>query len=126
MLIHRMHLDDNYVVLDINSGAVHLVDKEIYDLLGFYDGTNKEETIEKFSSTYPHKAIMEDLAALEDLQKQGLLFSPEFPVPDTFKFEPILKSLCLHIAHAPYVLGYTRTTMVGNKGQRSREAEQIP
>ena len=26
--------------------------------------------------------------------------------------------------HAPYVLGYTRTTMVGNKGQRSREAEQ--
>ena len=28
--------------------------------------------------------------------------------------------------HAPYVLGYTRTTMVGNKGQRSREAEQIP
>ena len=28
--------------------------------------------------------------------------------------------------HAPYVLGYTRTTMVGNRGQRSREAEQIP
>ena len=28
--------------------------------------------------------------------------------------------------HAPYVLGYTRTTMVGNKGQRSREAEPIP
>ena len=28
--------------------------------------------------------------------------------------------------HAPYVLGYTRTTMVGNKGQRNREVEQIP
>ncbi len=28
--------------------------------------------------------------------------------------------------HAPYVLGYTRTTMVGNRGQRSREAEQKP
>ena len=28
--------------------------------------------------------------------------------------------------HAPYVLGYTRTTMVGNRGKRSREAEQIP
>ena len=26
--------------------------------------------------------------------------------------------------HAPYVLGYTRTTMVGNRGQRSREVEQ--
>ncbi len=28
--------------------------------------------------------------------------------------------------HAPYALGYTRTTMVGNRGKRSREAEQIP
>ena len=28
--------------------------------------------------------------------------------------------------HAPYGLGYTRTTMVGNRGKRSREAEQTP
>ena len=27
--------------------------------------------------------------------------------------------------HAPYVLGYTRTTMAFNKGQRRREPEQI-
>ena len=27
--------------------------------------------------------------------------------------------------HAPYVLGYTRTTMAGNKVKQSREAEQI-
>ena len=28
--------------------------------------------------------------------------------------------------HAPYVLGYTRNTMVVNRGKQSREAEQIP
>ena len=28
--------------------------------------------------------------------------------------------------HAPYVLGYTRTTMGSNRGKQSREAEQIP
>ena len=28
--------------------------------------------------------------------------------------------------HALYVLGYTRTTMAVNKGQRRREPEQIP
>ena len=28
--------------------------------------------------------------------------------------------------HAPYVLGYTRTTMVDNRGKQSREVEQIP
>ena len=28
--------------------------------------------------------------------------------------------------HAPYDLGYTRTTMAINKGKQSREVEQIP
>ena len=28
--------------------------------------------------------------------------------------------------HAPYDLGYTRTTMAVNKGKQNREAEQIP
>ena len=28
--------------------------------------------------------------------------------------------------HAPYVLGYTRTTMAVNKGSQYREVEQIP
>ena len=28
--------------------------------------------------------------------------------------------------HAPYVLGYTRTTMGFNKGQQNREVKQIP
>ena len=28
--------------------------------------------------------------------------------------------------HAPYVLGYTRNTMVANRGKQSREVEQIP
>ena len=28
--------------------------------------------------------------------------------------------------HAPYVLGYTRNTMVENRGKQSREAEQNP
>ena len=28
--------------------------------------------------------------------------------------------------HAPYVLGYTRNTMVVNRGKQNREMEQIP
>ena len=35
MLIHKMRLDDNMAVLDINSGAVHLVDDVIYELLDY-------------------------------------------------------------------------------------------
>ena len=35
MLIHKMRLDEYMAVLDVNSGAVHLVDDVIYDLLEF-------------------------------------------------------------------------------------------
>ena len=37
MLIHKMKLDDNMAVLDINSGAVHLVDEIIYDVLDVFN-----------------------------------------------------------------------------------------
>ena len=40
MLIHKMRLDEYMAVLDVNSGAVHLVDDVIYDLLDVFDGTN--------------------------------------------------------------------------------------
>ena len=38
MLIHKMRLDEYMAVLDVNSGAVHLVDDVIYDLLDVFDG----------------------------------------------------------------------------------------
>lgn len=41
MLIHRMRLKDDMAVLDINSGAVHLVDETAYDILGIYDGEKR-------------------------------------------------------------------------------------
>ena len=99
MLIHKMKLDDNMAVLDINSGAVHLVDEIIYDILDVFNGENDEETLRAFAGRYSEEDIREVLAELHELKDEGLLFSPEYPVPDTFSEEPILKSLCLHIAH---------------------------
>ena len=94
-----MKLDDNRAVLDVNSGAVHLVDKLMYDVLGVYDGANENEVLEKLSLDYENAEITEALEELQELKSEGLLFSPGYDVPDTFKEEPILKSLCLHIAH---------------------------
>lgn len=98
-MIHRMKLDDNYAVLDVNSGAVHLVDAMIYDLLETYDGSNDEVVLKKYDDKYPKADIQEALEELKELQEQGLLFSADFDVPPTFSEEPVLKSLCLHIAH---------------------------
>ena len=99
MLIHKMRLDEYMAVLDVNSGAVHLVDDVIYDLLDVFDGTNDDEAIAALQTSYPEKDLREALKELHQLQAEGLLFSPEFEVPQTFAETPILKSLCLHIAH---------------------------
>lgn len=99
MLIHKMKLDDNMAVLDINSGAVHMVDEIIYDMLDVFNGENDAETVEAMAGRYKEEDVREALAELHELKDDGLLFSPEYPVPDTFSEEPVLKSLCLHIAH---------------------------
>ena len=98
-LIHRMEVNGDMAVLDVNSGAVHLIDKPVYDVLGVFDGTNDEETVVALKDTYDEAELREILGELHELKEQGLLFSPEFDVPETFATEPVLKSLCLHVAH---------------------------
>ena len=98
-LIHRMKVNDDMAVLDVNSGAVHLIDQTVYDVLGVFDGQNDEETVAALSDIYAEAELREILGELHELKEQGLLFSPEFDVPETFAAEPVLKSLCLHVAH---------------------------
>ena len=95
MLIHKMRLDDNMAVLDVNSGAVHLVDEVIYDLLDYYDGSNDEAAVAALKDRYSEEDLRDALEELHGLQEEGLLFSPAFDVPPTFSETPILKSLCL-------------------------------
>ena len=99
MLIHKMRLDDNMAVLDVNSGAVHLVDEVIYDLLDYYNGSNKEEAIAALQNKYSEEDLQDAMAEMQSLQGEGLLFSPAFDVPPTFAEKPIVKSLCLLVTH---------------------------
>ena len=99
MLIHKMRLDDYMAVLDVNSGAVHLVDDVIYDLLDYYDGSNDDDAVAALKDRYSEEDLRDALEEMHGLQKDGLLFSPAFEVPPTFSETPILKSLCLHVAH---------------------------
>ena len=44
--IHKFKQGDEYILLDVNSGAVHIIDKIIFDILETFNGTNDQETIE--------------------------------------------------------------------------------
>jgi uncharacterized protein len=88
-----------YFVLDVNSGAVHLVDEQTYEVLALFDGTNDDEVIKTFAGRYGSDALQEVLTELHGLIEQGLLFAPAIETPPTFSEQPLVKSLCLHIAH---------------------------
>ena len=51
--IHKFEQGGEYILLDVNSGAVHLIDRMTYDLLDIFDGTNDEEAARALSGKYP-------------------------------------------------------------------------
>lgn len=97
--IHKFTLDNLNIVLDINSGAVHVVDKITYDILDLYDGTNDDTVIGALSQSYERAEVTETLTELRQLIDGKLLFAPDIDVPPTFSEKPIVKSICLHVAH---------------------------
>ncbi len=99
MNIYKFYSNGLYIVLDINSGAVHVVDKMVYDVMDIFNGSNDEEVVKAFSNQYDTGELTEVLAELHQLMDDKKLFTPMLEVPLTFSQKPLVKSLCLHIAH---------------------------
>lgn len=99
MKIHKFFLNGIYIVLDINSGAVHIVDKLVFDIMDIFDGSNHQAVVDALQGCYAEAELQEALSELNGLINQGLLFTPAIDVPPTFSAKPLVKSLCLHIAH---------------------------
>ena len=96
--IHKFEQNGTYILLDINSGAVHVVDRMIYDLMDTFDGGNEEEVVRIWSGTYAAEDIREALSELHELMEAGELFAPDIDVPPTFRQTGLVKSLCLMVA----------------------------
>lgn len=99
MKIHRFSLNGMNIVLDVNSGAVHVLDKAAYDMLAVFDGGNDAEVLEACGAEHGEAVVREVLAELHELIGRGQLFSPQVPVPPVMEAAPLVKSLCLHVAH---------------------------
>jgi uncharacterized protein len=97
--IHKFNLNGMYIVLDINSGAVHVVDEIVYDIMDSFTGSNDQEVVEALCEKYSEAEVREVLSELRELIAGEVLFAPVLDVPPTFSQKPLVKSLCLHIAH---------------------------
>ena len=96
--IHKFKQGNDYILLDINSGAVHVIDKMIYEIMDTFDGENDEEVVENLKNRYNSTEIKEALTELHELIDIGYLFAPDINVPPTFAQKGIVKSLCLMVA----------------------------
>ncbi len=93
-MIHKFKQGDDFILLDVNSGAVHLIDEPTFKILDDFDGTNDAEILKK----YPVEDTAEILSELHELIDAGELFAPEIDVPPTFAARGVVKSLCLMVA----------------------------
>lgn len=107
-MLHQYKLHGHNVVLDANSGAIHVVDPVAYDLIARYETSPREELIQTLLDEYGHLEDVNEAdlqacyADVEALKAAGKLFSPDplADAPPPMRGKSVLKALCLHVAHS--------------------------
>jgi uncharacterized protein len=105
-LIHQYKNNGYNIVMDINSGAIHVVDEVSYDMIALYEDHDKDAVIAEVAKTYPNisrEELEEAYDEITSLKEEGSLFTKdeyEDRVIDYTKRPTVVKALCLHIAHA--------------------------
>ncbi len=105
-MIHTYKLGGYNIVLDVCSGAVHVVDDIAYDMIRDFEQKPEPMLLSDIAAQYPDA----DPAELQDCyqQIQGLKTAGALFTPDTFenmagalkkKTSGVVKALCLHVAH---------------------------
>lgn len=98
--IHKFYMNNKYIVLDVNSGSVHVVDKIVYDILEYYETETLDYILSKFTSEYGKKAVIDVYEEITKLKEQGLLYAPEQNLVGlSYNKDNVVKALCLHVAH---------------------------
>ena len=103
-MVHTFHIDDTYMAIDVNSGAVHVLDALAYQVVGCLDDAGAVRdtgTLDNLRAVHSPEAVEEALSELADLTREGLLFTAD-PYRDmlpVWNKSTVIKALCLHIAH---------------------------
>lgn len=101
-MVHQYKNNGYNIVLDVNSGAIHVVDDVMYDVIEMFEEHSAEEIVTALSGKYKKTEIEEAIEEVNSLKDEGELFtkdSYENYIMDFKKRPTVVKALCLHIAH---------------------------
>lgn len=104
-MIHQFKNNGYNIVIDINSGAIHVVDELTYDFLALWQELGREEAYVRMKES--HKDISEDelseiQSEIDSLIEDKSLFTEDNYEPKIKDFAArptVVKALCLHITH---------------------------
>ena len=69
-MVHQYKNNGYDIVLDVNSGAIHVVDDVTYDVIALFEDHSREEIIAQLQSRYPEQEIAEAIEETEQLKEQ--------------------------------------------------------
>ena len=103
-MIHKFKLSGYNVLLDVNSGGVHIVDDLTYDLLDCveppFEDACPAEVINKLSRSYPEEDIRECYDEIVSLYNDKILFSEDdYEKYALTSLASPIKAMCLHVSH---------------------------
>ncbi len=122
-MIHQYQNNGYNIVLDVNSGSVHVVDDLVYCILpvvekilaedagpGKETVTGKETVVNRLlcrkepdlEKHYTREQLLEAVEEILELKEAGQLFTDDIYekyIADFGKRDTVVKALCLHIAH---------------------------
>ncbi|WP_303836614.1 thioether cross-link-forming SCIFF peptide maturase [Ruminococcus flavefaciens] len=103
-MIHKYKLNGLNIVLDVNSGGVHLVDELTYDLLDNVEPPFEDEcpqsVVDKLSKSYAPEDIRECYSEIVELYNDKILFSEDdYEKYAQYSVASPVKAMCLNIAH---------------------------
>lgn len=101
MKIHKYRQCGLNIVIDINSGAIHIVDDVVYDMLDIYEDKSDEEIRKVLGDKYETQEINEGIAEIKSLVDEEMLYT-EDPYKDMIlngEGPSFIKAMCLNIAH---------------------------
>ncbi len=114
-MIHQYKNNGYHIIMDVNSGAVHVVEDVVYDAVALLSEKMPEmetpgpvpkelqaQVREKLKADYSLQDIEDALSDIQELIDREELFTKdvyENYVVDFKKRKTVVKALCLHIAH---------------------------
>ena len=74
LVVHQYKNNGYNIVLDVNSGAIHVVDDVTYDVIPMFEAHSREEIVTALQDKYKKEEIEEAAEEIKELKENQELF----------------------------------------------------